>query len=278
MSLKRSFMPVMICLAVLACQTRAVDAKKNSSILTAKPKKGSTPVEFFQAISDDQIEAKFIPKNAEGATVIVKNKTDKPLSIQMPAAFAGLPVLAQIGGAGGGGGGLGGGGGGGGGGGQAMGGGMGGGMGGMGGGMFNVGPERVGKLKVATVCLEHGKDDPNPRMAYEMKPITDFTQDQQLIEVVKMLGRGQLDQSVAQAAAWHLSDDLSWNQLVNKVKVRHLNGSVKMFFTPQQVQNAMQAVQIANNMIARRKSDESHQPSVGELKDYEAKSADEFIK
>ena len=38
-------------------------------------------------------------------------------------------------------------------------GGMGGGMGGMGGGMgmFNVPPEQVGQLKVATVCLEHGK-------------------------------------------------------------------------------------------------------------------------
>ena len=79
------------------------------------------------------IEVQFIPKNAEEARVLVKNKTKQPLRIEMPAAFAGVPVLAQFGGGGMGGGGMGGGGMGGGGGGQGMGGGMGGG--GMGGGM-----------------------------------------------------------------------------------------------------------------------------------------------
>ncbi len=203
-------------------------------------------VELFTAIEAQQIDVKLIPKNAELATVIIHNRTDRPLSIQLPAAFAGLPVLAQnnnIGGGNpnrGGGGNMGGGN-------QGFGGGMGGmGMGGMGmGGFFNVGPDRVAKLKVKTVCLEHGKEDPNPRIPYEMRPIETFTQKKALIEVCAMLGRGEIDQPSAQAAAWHLSDNLNWETLAQKIKVRHLNGQTERYFNPQQLQQAVRTVRVA---------------------------------
>ena len=126
-------------------------------------------------------------------------------------------------------------------------GGMGGmGMGGMGmGGFMNVAPDRVGKIKVATVCLEHGKEDPNPRVPYEMRPIASFTDNAELIEVCGMLGRGEIDQVSAQAAAWHLSDGLTWQELAEKVKVRHLNGSVELYFSPAHIQQAVKIVQVA---------------------------------
>lgn len=208
-------------------------------------------VELFAAMEAKQVAVKLIPKNAEQATVVIHNRTDKPLSIQLPEAFAGLPVLAQnqnAGGAnpnrnvGGGGGNNNAN--------QGFGGGMGGmgmGMGGMGmGGFFNVGPDRVGKIKVQTVCLEHGKEDPNPRVPYELRPITSFTQKAELIEMCKMLGRGEIDQVSAQAAAWHLSDGLTWDQLAQKVKIRHLNGQTEMYFSSSQLQQAMQAVRAAS--------------------------------
>jgi hypothetical protein len=210
-------------------------------------------VELFQAVAAQQIDVRLIPKDATQATVIIKNKTDRPLSIQMPAAFAGMPVLAQAGGnnrVGGGGGnnnststn-------------QSMGGGFGGmgggGMGGMGmGGFFDVGPDRVSKIKVATVCLEHGKEDPNPRVAYELKPITEFSDKVELAEVCKMLAAGQLDQPAAQAAAWHLSDGLSFQELATKVRVQHLNGQVEMYFQPQQLAAALRAVHVAHRRAA----------------------------
>ena len=218
-------------------------------------------VELFAALEADQVAVKLIPKNAEQATDIVENKTKRPLSIKMPEAFVGMPVLAQdFGGGGndrGGGGGSN----------QAMGGGMGmmGGMGGMGmGGFFNVGPERVGKIKVKTVCLEHGKEDPNPRVPYELKPITAFTQNAELIEVCRMLGNQKIDQVSAQAAAWHLSDGLTWQQLAAKVKVRHLNGRQTMFFNALHLNKALAAVQEAK----RRTQDSEQDPeatSPGEL-------------
>jgi hypothetical protein len=204
-------------------------------------------VDVFKAMEAGEIEVKFIPKDAKEGALLVKNKTDKPLNVKLPEAFAGVPVLAQIGGIGGGGlGGIGGGGG------QAVGGGVGGmgggglGGGGLGGGgVFNVAPDKVGKLKVASVCLEHGKPDPTARMAYTIKPIEEVTKKADVIEVCKMLVRGEIDQASAQAAAWHLQDGLTWEQLAAKEKVHLSNGYIEMYFNRANLAVAMKAVGVA---------------------------------
>lgn len=207
---------------------------------TAKPDAAKAEmVELFAAAAKGDIEVKMIVKDSTNGQVIITNKTKKPLTIQLPEVFAGVPVLAQLGGGLGGGGlgggqggqggqnqGIGGGGGGFGGGG----GGFGGGQGGGGGGLFNIGPEKVGKIKFVAVCLEHGKIDPNPRVPYEIRPIESFVSKTDVIEVVKMLGKGEINQSTAQAAAWHLNNDMAWNELANKVGKKHLDGSVEPYF------------------------------------------------
>ncbi len=84
----------------------------------------SKAVELFQAMDQGLVEVKLIPKNSLQSSIQVTNKTDKEIVVDMPTAFAGVPVLAQPGMMGG----------------MGMGGrgGMGGGMGagGFGGGMF----------------------------------------------------------------------------------------------------------------------------------------------
>ena len=76
------------------------------------------------------VEVKLIPKNSLQSSLSVTNKTDKEIVVDMPSAFAGVPVVAQPGGMMGGRGGMGG----------MMGGAMGpGGAGGFGGGMFGEG-------------------------------------------------------------------------------------------------------------------------------------------
>ncbi|MGY8732642.1 MAG: hypothetical protein ACKVK0_10915 [Pirellulales bacterium] len=139
-------------------------------------------VEFFAAKKAGLIDVMFIPRSSKSANIMMKNRTKRKLNVRMPEAFAGVPILGQMGGMGMGGGGMGMGGGGGqggggqqgmggGGGGMGMGGGgQGGGMGMGGGGMGgfqNIEPGRVRKVKVATVCLEHGKKDPDrqPQLA-----------------------------------------------------------------------------------------------------------------
>ena len=244
-------------------------------VLGAAPR--AERVELFQAVEDKQIDVRLIPKDATQATVIITNKTDRPLSIQMPDAFVGMPVLAQAGNAnrvGGGGnntsnssn--------------QSMGGGFGGGMGmgGMGmGGFFDVGPDRISKIKVATVCLEHGKEDPNPRVAYEMKPISEFTDKVEVAEICRMLAAGKLDQPSAQAAAWHLTDGLSFQQLAGKVRVQHLNGQVELYFHPRQLTTAMQAVHVAHRRAAEAQA-AAESTSPGEQADAAARAATVSVK
>ena len=231
--------------------------------------KALQPVEFFAARQAGMIEVDFIPRNSKQANILIRNKTDKPVALAMPQAFGGIPVLAQFGGGGMGGmggGGMGGGGMGGGGmgggGGQGMGGGMGGGGmggggmggggmggggmgGGGGGGFFNVEPNKVRRIKVNTVCLEHGKKEPNPRIKYMIVPIEWITKKQEVAEICKMLGSGKLNQGAAQAAAWHYSDNMSWQELGQKVGKIHLNGFTEPYFQRQQVMLGMQIANVA---------------------------------
>jgi hypothetical protein len=178
----------------------------------------STTQDILAAEAAGLVEVKFIPNDSRSAQVVVTNRSDRPLTLTMPAGFAGVPVLAQFmnqqgGGAGGfGAGGIGGtpqnvGGGG------VQNGGMG--IGGQagGGGPFSLPPERTRTLRVPTVCLEHGKREPSPRVAYKMTPLDTCSQDPRLQDVMTALAGGAISQKVAQAAAWHLSSGRTWEQL-----------------------------------------------------------------
>lgn len=261
-----------LCLVVgVACVPALLFAGERSRVRRDAAPTGEV-VEMFAGIEKGQIEVQLIPKDSTQCNLLVKNKTDKPLTIKMPEAFAGVPVLAQlgvgggmgVGGAAGGGGRTGGGGMGGGGqmmggggmmggmGGGGMGGMGGGGMGGMGGGMFNVAPEKVAHVKAATVCLEHGKPDPRPSMKYEIKPIEAATDKPAVAEVCRMLGSGEFDQRVAQVAAWHLNNDMSWEELAKK-QYKYANGMTKPYFTRGEIQAAMRLVTVATLAVEQPK-------------------------
>lgn len=228
-------------------------------------------VELFAGMESGEIEVTLILKDSREGNALIKNKTDKPLTIKVPEAFAAVPILAQPGGIGGAGGlGAGGRGAGGGMGGmggmQGMGMGMGMGMGGMGmmggmGGMFNVPAEKVQKIKVVGVCLDHGKEDPNPRVPYKPIPIESYAKDPAVAEVVKLLVRGQIDQHSAQAAAWHLQNGLSWQELAAKIGVKHIDGRKEPYFLPQHLQRALAATQVARQLVEQAASGKS----VGEV-------------
>jgi hypothetical protein len=258
--------------ALLATSTASA-AKRSSKV--AK-KTNATQVELFEAMKSGEIEVRVIAKDSTTGNVLIRNKSDKPLSIKLPEVFAAVPVAAQFGGGMGGMGGMGGGmggmggmgggmggmgggmqsmGGGMGGGGMGMGGGMGGmgggmgGMGGGGGGFFNVEPEKVGKIRMVGLCLEHGKADPNPRAQYKLVPLETVTSDPYVAELVKMLVRGEIDQRSAQAAAWNLANGQSWPELAAKIGAKHLNGTTEPYFTVDQIQRAMHCVLVAQRRV-----------------------------
>jgi len=115
---------------------------------------------------------------------------------------------------------------------------------GMGGGMFNVAPEKVGQIKVATVCLEHGKAEPRPAMKYEIKPVDEVIDKPAVQELCRMLGRGDLNQRAAQAAAWHLNNNMSWDELAKK-QYKYASGLTKPYFTAGEIRAAMSMATVA---------------------------------
>src|SRR5690606_30047510 len=111
------------------------------------------------------------------------------------------------------------------------------------------------KVKVTTVCLEHGKQDPNPRAAYKMVPAEQFTQDARVIEVCRLLGHKRLSQNVAQAATWHLTDNLSWQELAVKNRIESkYTGNVR-WFHPQELHLAAMIVAESNRLVAAPQSE-----------------------
>jgi hypothetical protein len=235
------------------------------------PAADQVAVEMFKAIADGQIAVKLIPKDATQCRVRIENKTDKPLSVKLPDSFVGVPILAQFGpqqpggnrgsnrggtsGSGN----------------QAFGGGMGGYPGGGGGGggmmggmgMFNLPPEKVGQLEIPIVCLEHGKKNPKPAIPYEIRPVESFTQKSGVKELLQIFGAGYLNQGAShlnqqavQAAAWHLNNDLSWQELACK-RIYYPGGSVRgPYFSPQEIQIGMNLAATARKAAQENKDQE----------------------
>lgn len=208
-------------------------------------------VELFEGIESGQLSVKVVPKNAMGANVLIENTTQEALTVKWPSAVVAVPKhLSQFGvgqggaggfgGAGAGGYGAQGGGGLGGGGQQALGGGLGGGgfgggglggMGGLGGGggffggggFGSIPPEQVASVTMNSVCLEHGKPDPSVKSEYVLLPVEKFSDNPVLFELLTMVGTGKVDPQAAQAAAWNLANNMSWEQLANK-SIPHVGG------------------------------------------------------
>jgi hypothetical protein len=207
--------------------------------------------------------------------VLITNKSDKPLNVVLPEAFAGVPVLAQVAfqpgmnnnlnqrttGA------------------QQIGIGnrfgnnnwmqgnrgnqffnlMGPGNNNPGPGIgpnfapFNIAPENVAQLRLSSVCLEHGKPDPRPRMAYQLKPIESVTDNAELHEVCRMLGREEIGQRAAQAAAWHLANRMSWEELAGLKRKIAMGRFVEPYFTAKHLAVGKKAVEAATERVDQRK-------------------------
>lgn len=235
----------------LSLPVQADDVTKADALqATAKE---AAPVDLFDAIDQGLVDAKFVARSAAKGRLVLTNKTKAAVNVLVPEAFAGVPTLSQFGG-GGGGGGLGGGGGGGGQ--QSVGGGGGGGRGGGGGGRgggFNIAPEKIGRLDVPLLCLDHGLRDPSSSKPYEIRPIEDVVQSPALIEIVKAYANGDLPRGASQAAAWNINSGVSWNELAAKLTGTKRNMVRNPYFSRNEIQAAMAIVNRAESMTAGEK-------------------------
>jgi hypothetical protein len=121
----------------------------------------------------------------------------------------------------------------------------------MGGGMFSVPPDTTVRVPFQAVCLEHGKTDPDPTMRYELIPVSQFTQDPQLTALLSLIGTHAVDHAVAQAAAWHLSSKMGWDELANK-RSTEIGFEAYAYFTPEALFRAQTLVSEAGGLARER--------------------------
>ncbi len=247
-------------------------------------------IDVFEGIEKGVLDVKMIPKDAMGGNMLIENKGDKPLNVDFPAAFVGKQVLKQFGGGGGGfGGGQGGGGFGGGqqggGGGQAQGGGAGGQQGGGGGfgggggaqggggggGFFSVPNDRIVRVTYRSVCLEHGKPEPNSGMTYRISKVEEFSENPALEETLMMVASGRIDPQAGQAATWHITDKMSWDQLAAK-SIPHIGKQPTPYFSAETLARARN---IHTTAVARvnERNERSDKPAVTSIKNGRGTSA-----
>ena len=234
-------------------------------------------IDLFDGIEQGILEVKMLPQDALGGNLLIENKGAKPLNVNFPPAFIGKQILkqfpAQQPGAANGGPGAGGPGGqpgGGGGGAQTLGGGIGqgqanGGAGNPGGagpgarnagaGFFSVPTDKIIRVAYRSVCLEHGKPDPTPRMTYQIGKLEEFRDDPVLAETLKIVASGEHDPQAGQAVAWHVANKLSWKQLTDKM-IPHIGRPATRYFTAETMARAQKI----------------HATAVDRVKEHEAKS------
>lgn len=248
----------------LAC---AADKKPVLTKLTVDP--AAPVVDLFEAMDAGKLQAKLVHRDETMGNVFVENLTDGPLTVRLPESFVGVHVLNQLGGGGGGFGGGGQQGGGQGGQGQSTGGGQqgggqqGGGQqgGGGGAGFFSIPPERTVRFSIRSVCLEYGKPTPSPRMEYRIVPVEKVSKDPVLKELLSLVATGQCNQKAAQAAAWHLANGKSAQELA-AIMVDNIGVADYPHFTSQELVGADQLLVIARQRAADRaeKGDQPAEP------------------
>lgn len=265
-----------------AASKSATPAKK--PILNPKFDPTAEQVDLFEAVDAKHVTVKLVPKDAMGGTVLIENKTDKPLTVKIPDAVVGVSIHAQFnnnplgnglnlfgqgigqnnlaGGQAAG---------------QQM---QGGGVGmngqngqfpgngqgqnngpnpfgnqfGPGNGFFSIPPESVISLHLTSVCLEHGKPEPDSTSKYTLVPVSRVSKDPVLHQLLAAVGSGKLDAQAAQAAAWHLTDNLSFDELAAKMNVPLGGLGAAPYFSREQIQTAKELISQATERAEKEKS------------------------
>jgi len=274
-------------IAIVGLQTEAGAANKNTS--SKKPIKNpkfdptAEQVDLFNAVDAGLVTVRLIPKDAMGGNVLIENKTGKALTVKIPEAVVGVSIHAQPGNLGfgnflganngaqnnlpGGQAGAG----------QQM---QGGGIGmnqqngpnnqfgpqngfpNPGGGLpnqvgnnfFSVPAEKVISLPFQSVCLEHGKQEPNSSSKYTLIPVPKVSTDPVLYQLLAAVGTGKVDAQAAQAAAWHLANKMSFEQLAEKTNAPLPGLPGAPYFTREQLQTAKDLIEQATEKAAETAS------------------------
>ena len=88
---------------------------------------------------------------------------------------------------------------------------------------WTLAPGQLIQLQIPCFCLEFGKPDPNRKIPYEMVQLQDLNGQPAVQELIKRFAQGDIDQRVAQLAAWHIASGTPWPMLA-QLKLPRTNG------------------------------------------------------
>jgi hypothetical protein len=117
-------------------------------------------------------------------------------------------------------------------------------------GIFSIPPEKVRTVDIACLCLEQGKPNPRSSVKYELVSLKEVSDDPRLAEVVKAHARGEVDREIAQAAAWHIANKLSWERLAGLSQMIAINADAPIF-NSLQLRRARELVDRAASVSSR---------------------------
>lgn len=242
----------------------SVEGTPKKSIITTLFLKQDVPqVELFEGLKQKSLSARVFPLSAYNSSVFITNQTSEPLTVKVPPAVSSVHILAQVGGPGQG---------------PGLGNGLlndlqglnkpkvgdsqavGGNLGPAGTnqkinfqGLFTIPPEKTVRLRLRSVCLEHGKPCPSRVKTYELRPIESQVQDKALVLLLQKFNPRRDDWEMMQAIAWHLSSHMDWQELATKRKQEIVGGGVP-YFRPEQLMAARKVVEVARTVVRRQAS------------------------
>jgi len=106
-------------------------------------------------------------------------------------------------------------------------------------------PGRKALLQLRSVCLEHDRPGPSPKHHYEVRPLHTVTNVKGVYEICAMMGRGEIDHQIAQIAAWHLNNQITWRQLWDESQHGPAAAGGRHGMTRRQLFDAIEAVEKA---------------------------------
>ena len=242
--------------SLAVCAVVFLTAAKQGSITRLTIDPNAPVVDLFEGMKQGIFDVRVVPHDEFSAKVFITNNTDTPKTVKLPKAAVGVHILKQLGpfspfgtgtnansngtqsGSG-----------------QSVGGNF-----QQSGnfnqssiftgnnGFFSIPPEMVVKIRFNTVCLNPGNPTPRPQMTYVLRRLEDKVSSPALRRLLENYDPKKTGRREMQAAAWHLGNEMSWEQLAAK-QVRRIGLSPKKLFTRQQLQAAQKLVTRAKKDI-----------------------------
>lgn len=117
-------------------------------------------------------------------------------------------------------------------------------------GFFSIPPGKTVQLQLQSVCLNYGRPDPTPAMKYKLVRLEDQVSAPALQELLAGINE-RSDRDAVQAAAWHLANGLSWEQIA-QLSTQRLPGVKTPMFTAAEVRSAQSLVETAETQAKSR--------------------------